>query len=213
MEETEPIVNFNIRTFLDYYNDRTNPNVFKDPKPPKTLFYDKNNNVRRKRLKPEYIIINGEKLYITYYIDDEDVEHMLFTIPTYINKKLWDIHYHFGVDKKIKSLRKTRKSNKPLEAVFFHKTIQIPDENKKYFIRCYFENGIEINDIKDIKCVSDRTNRMRDEFPITSDDFMYLQEIIRRPFYGVSVSGGVRRIMKKYNKKRVTRRKRRSYLF
>jgi hypothetical protein len=50
----------------------------------------------------QYIIINGYKIYIADYSktgraenQKEDSKELLFSIPTEINGKLYDFHYHF----------------------------------------------------------------------------------------------------------------------
>jgi hypothetical protein len=212
-----PVI-FNMRTFLNYYKDPANPDIFIDPNPPITKYYKTKDILETKQLEPQYITIDGQKIYIknyvTYVKDKKSksnkakrYEKILFSIPTEINGELWDFHYHFGLSKELQSKRKTRKSSGNITGIYFHKTIQEPNLNNKDQINCYFENGIEIEDISDIKCFSHETHRMKNKFPITSDDFKYLQEIIRRPFYGVTVAGGRKRAIK-YMRTRRTKKKR-----
>lgn len=188
---------FNIQTFFNYYKNPAR--VFVDQNPPITNFFDANNNLVTKQLSGEYITINGQNLYITNYIDPSGVEHMLFTIPTDIenNGTLWDIHYHFGINKKYNSKRYTRKSYKPIRAIFFHKTIQIPNSGTKDAPKCHFYEGIPLYRISRVKCVSHGTERMEDIFPTNTDDYTYISEIIRRPFYNTPVTGGKTRRLKR----------------
>ena len=74
------------------------------------------------------------------------------------------------------------------ELIFFHKTIQIPDsssilslpEGKKLHIECYFQDNIEINQIKDIICMNESGKQMVSQF--TDEELTLIYEIIQRPF-------------------------------
>jgi hypothetical protein len=51
-----PVI-FNMRTFLNYYKDPANPDIFIDPNPPITKYYKTKDILETKQLEPQYIII------------------------------------------------------------------------------------------------------------------------------------------------------------
>jgi hypothetical protein len=100
---------------------------------------------------------------------------LLFTIPTQIDDKLWDFHFHFG---------KTtiQRNKKDIKVVFFHKTIQDPQKNGKVRDNCYFPQKMKIKDIAEIICVQEKNSKMGEKFLEDTDDFNYIKEILSRPF-------------------------------
>lgn len=203
-------IKFNLNKFLNYYKDPNNPHIYTEPNQLTTSYYYTNKIIKRGPLSQRYIRINGEKLYITTYIK-HGIEHILFTIPKNVNGVLWDDHYHFGLNVQYPSMRKTRKTHN-VRAIFFHKTIQLPNGNKgsKTSKKCFFYDNIPLKYISRVKCVSDGTKRMKDIFPITSDDYLYIHEIIRRPFYEVK-KGGLRKKTKRIQFINSNRTKKRIY--
>lgn len=194
--------------------------------------------LRNNVLSRNYIIINDKKLYLTHYKDQFDIEHILFTTPIEINGEFWDTHYHFGIEMNYKTKRintKSRKitgktirsssssssgktsklrrsSNKGIiPVIFFHKTIQDPTKHKKKSVNCYFKHNINLErfDVSEFNCESDNKKRMKNYFSIGSDDLVFIEEIIRRPFYGIQAGGGgyTRRQKKYFNNNSKTRRK------
>lgn len=208
-------INFDINKFLSYYKDTTNPDIQIDPTQLVTHFYIKNSKNKyievSNPLSQRFITINEEKLYITNYIDKYKVEHILFTIPTEINGILWDFHYHFGLKKNYISQRSTRTSDNRIGAIFFHKTIQDPINKERTSIDCHFHRKIDLTNVSRIKCVSHPTNRMSDEFPITSEDYMYIEEILRRPFIGIKRGGRIRKSVKKRKSRNFTSKNKRRH--
>lgn len=201
-----PYTKFDINDFFHYYKDPSNPYIFTDNHNYITHFYDENNIEVSKPLSQRYIKVNGEKLYITNYYDDENVEHMLFTIPNDVSGVLWDDHYHFGLETNYKSNRNTRRRDiEIIPAIFFHKTIQRPFRGKKDAPRCHFYEKAPLYRIGEIKCVSDRKKRMKHIFPTNTPDFIYIKEIIERPFY--RRGGGGKKTRKNIKKTRKIRKK------
>ena len=100
---------------------------------------------------------------------------LLFTIPTQIDDKLWDFHFHFG---------KTtiQRNKKDINVVFFHKTIQNPQKTGKERDNCYFPQKMKIKDIAEIICVQEQNSKMGKKFMEGTDDFNYIKEILSRPF-------------------------------
>jgi hypothetical protein len=204
---------FNLNEFFNYYNDPANLSI--DPVSLRTTFYVRDNTNRSivkpitKRLSQNYILVNGNKLYVTYYIS-KGVKNMLFTTPVDINGVLYDFHYHFGLTKRYKSYRTTR-TNKRMDVVFFHKTIQDPTTQRFKRDECYFEKNIPLNDISQIKCINEKTNTMSDVFPIYDPDFSIIEEIINRPNYSqtITIAGGsarkTRRARRKYKQRKTIR--------
>lgn len=185
-------IKFNLNKFLNYYTDPNNPHIYTDTNQLTTSYFYTHKIIKTEPLSQRYIRINGKKLYITHYIKN-GTDHILFTTPKNVNGALWDDHYHFGLDVNYPSKRYTRKSKTAtVRAIFFHKTIQIPkgkNKGRKKSRKCYFYDNIPLKYIARVKCVSDGTKRMNHVFPVTSDDYLYIHEIIRRPFYEVKKGG------------------------
>ena len=172
---------FDYNQFYDYYNNKTNLSA--DKKPPITYYYLPHDKrlLANYRLK-HYITIDNKRFYVTTTGD-----RVMFTFPQFIDGKYWDFHYHFGLDTQfIHDKIKT-------PAIFFHRTKQIPAEEKKRSDNCYFPDGVTIDKVEDIQCFQTRYNTMATEFPPDGEDFKYIEEIISRPFLGVRLGGAKRR--------------------
>lgn len=103
---------FNYATFFNYYMNSNN--IIKNNNECVNMLYftnstkNKNKKARMGDSKCNYIIINGIRIYISYsdkknvYKNDkgenviENTDTLLFSIPTIINNKLFDVHFHFG---------------------------------------------------------------------------------------------------------------------
>jgi hypothetical protein len=185
---------FDYGKFLKYYT--TLSNVTKEPNTTiEVQFYHNNTGaINKGKLGNTSITINNNKYFIRA---NHTKKEIMFTIPTTISgyTGLWDTHYHFGIDNKrvINKSSIFHKSNRDL--IYFHKTIQEPQNNNKIHKNCYFfyqEPIDDINLIPDIKCLQTSNSKMSDFFPPESDDIKIITEIIRRPFYG-KLYGGKRR--------------------
>jgi hypothetical protein len=100
---------FNYNTFHTYYTEPKN--LLTDTTDCVSLYYfigDKN-KLKNSHPKCDYIIINGIKIYVsksdsksTCIANDgkkitEQTDVLLFSIPTMIDDKMFDFHYHFGI--------------------------------------------------------------------------------------------------------------------
>jgi hypothetical protein len=201
---------FDYNRFLKYY---TNPrNVVQEPNTrPEVQFYRKNSGVMEtSQVGDTSIMVNNKKYFIKADLASKDI---MFTLPTSIPgyDGLWDFHYHFGIDKmkvvnKLSPYLKTRH-----DLIYFHKTIQEPQNSRKYHENCYFFHQEPIDDITlfpDIKCLQTSDSTMSRFFPPGSEDINVITEIIRRPFYGIRYGGKKSRGLRKMGlkKKRRTRK-------
>ena len=66
---------------------------------PLYYFVNKNKPAKIVNLLEDYILVDGIKIYVKIHPNKrhpERVPAVLFTIPTFINNVLYDVHYHFG---------------------------------------------------------------------------------------------------------------------
>jgi hypothetical protein len=174
-------IQFDYDIFYNYYTDTDNLEYIKNP--PDSYYYPNNRDKipKQKQLSHYFITINTTKIYI----EPHGKNGFFFTIPEEIDNKLWDNHFHFGKEKNFELFnKKTRQKNnnqKYIAAVYFHKTIQNPEENKKDAKRCYYYPKMEMDmdTFEEIECIqsSDEMNKI---FP--KEDLVFIKEIIRRPF-------------------------------
>ena len=206
---------FDYDTFYNYYTNANN--VTRDPRPPRVKFYDDNNpQYMENSAGSTYITINGTRYYITIMRRKKDMlkNGILFVLPTAIpgHSGLWGFHYHFGMKQIDKTSNKSiaPPGNKKLNVVYFHKTTQIPQITNKKQDNCYFLTNQSIDDIAAIDCLETKDSKMTRSTLIA--DLPVIQELIRRPFYGVQYGGGKRRkrtnrTKKQYAKSRANTRK------
>jgi len=170
---------FNYDTFYKYYT--TESNLETDNLSPKEIWYylkvcSRTQQPEQSFLSQRFITVHNTKIYISKIGDENNKnDGLLFTIPTQIDDKLWDFHFHFG---------KTtiQRNKKDINVVFFHKTIQDPQKNGKVRENCYFPQKMKINNIADIICVQEKNSKMGKKFMEDTDDFNYIKEILSRPF-------------------------------
>jgi len=199
--------NFNYRSFVNYYYSDSR-NVLVDPAPPTTLYYDKYGVQHTKVLDPNYIVIKNKRYYVQIINNNGNVV-VFFTQPVMINGELWDNHYHFGVDTKFDTSNIFHGKKKGISVIYFHKTIQEPHKiDKKTQTRCYFLLHQPIDNVADIDCLNTKEYKMTTYFPVSGPDFDVVQEIIRRPFYGVQLNGGKRKTRRCKIRKPMTRKRR-----
>ena len=192
------IIQFDYDAFYNYYTNDSN--LEKDnSKLNTTIWYYLNAPYKNQPpidtiLSNKYIIINNTKLYIKKL----DSNKLLFTIPTLIENKLWDFHYHFGQDNLAIGSKKTKVKKTSL--VFFHKTIQDPSINGKYMNGCYYHSKMQMNmdNFEDIKCLQ-RKYHMKELY--TPEDLIFIKEIISRPF--ITQTAGKSRKTRRNRKRRV----------
>lgn len=183
---------FDYDTFYNYYTNAIN--VTRDPHPPRVKFYDNNNpQYIENSAGSTYITINGTRYYITIMRRKKDMlkNGILFVLPTAIpgHSGLWGFHYHFGM-KKINSNNVSKKA-KNLNVVYFHKTTQNPQISNKKQDNCYFLPNQPIDTIAKIEaidCLETKDSKMTRSTLIA--DLPVIQELIRRPFYGIQYGGG-----------------------
>jgi hypothetical protein len=196
---------FNYDKFYNFYTNQKNLIINKDDSVVLNFF----NKTTKKGVKLpkicepkqtderyQYIIINGYKIYIADYSktgraenQKDDSKELLFSIPTEINGKLYDFHYHFGI-----SFDTNSQENK----IFFHKTEQClscsentidkPYDGKGFYkhIDCYFLDNIPIKNIRTIICENEKSFTL--ETAIKNEiDLKILEKLMSRPFV---ISGG-----------------------
>jgi hypothetical protein len=170
---------FDYKTFYNYYKDDSNLEKFNEDQPI-AYFYVKDKKTKRTKLSQDklsdkYIKINDKIIHVKEFGTYE----LLFSIPKKINNIEWDDHFHFGKDDNFES---RNKKNKHIHSViFFHKTIQKPDENNKITTSCYYNpiENIELKNFENMECIQ-RGNKMRELF--SKDELFIIKEIISRPF-------------------------------
>lgn len=207
---------FNYTTFLNYYTDPRN--VSQDASL-SIHYYHKSAIPHVDMTGDTTITIHGEKYYIknkprTGTMLSDSIQ---FTLPTTIPGKpgiLWDFHYHFGmktIDSNNLLVKKPNQKPIPTNVVYFHKTIQNPQLNNKKPFNCYFLSNQPIDTIAkigQIDCLETKDSKMTKNFPMGSDDLKIIQELIRRPFYGVQYGGrkhGKRQHLTKKRSRRPTK--------
>ena len=204
------IIQFDYDIFYNYYTDPVN---LEKNKKKTTIWYYKNTPHPNQKavfskISNKHITINNTILYVK-----KKGSGFLFTIPKKINNKWWDFHYHFGKRNDFRNLNVKNKSDTTDEnetVVYFHKTTQDPELNGKDIKNCYYYPKIEIdmNNFENLQCLQ-RGNKMSELF--MSDDFVYIKEIINRPFLEKKEStiGGKGRKTRRKNKKINNRKSRR----
>jgi len=206
------IIQFDYETFYNYYTNDSN--LEKDNSSLNTtIWYYENTQYKNQQpidtiLSKKYIVINNTKLYIKQL---DSSSKLLFTIPTLIDNKLWDFHYHFGIDDlaiRTKKKKSKKEKDKKIPFVFFHKTIQDPSIHGKDINGCYYEIKMNINldTFPDMKCLQ-RKNKMKELY--TPEDLVYIIEIISRPFLNKdkkpSGKGGTKKKTRRNRRKSVRR--------
>jgi hypothetical protein len=197
------IMRFNYDTFYNYY---TNPvNVTQDVS--QAIQYFHGSSIPRQEFTgTTSIMVGGQKYYIKIKPMSGDMlkNSIMFTLPTILPSHNsiqlpnipWDIHYHFGM-KRIKS-RNQKHRGKYLDVVYFHKTVQEPLHTvNKISKNCYFLPNANIDQIKHFDCLETEMHDMTHHFKVGSRDLRVIEELIRRPFYGIHYGGHSRRRTKK----------------
>jgi hypothetical protein len=170
---------FDYNTFYNYYKNESNLIKF-DKDQPFANFYVKDKKTNRTKLSQDilsdkYIKINDKIIYVKQF----GINELLFSIPKKINNNYWDDHFHFGKDDKFES---RNKKNKDIHSVvFFHKTIQSPENNNKMTTSCYYNPiaDIDLKNFENMECIQ-RGNKMKELF--SNDELFIIKEIISRPF-------------------------------
>jgi len=178
---------FDYDTFYKYYTNDDNIKT-KDMTPKEIWFYRHSNSEEPEKdiLSNKYILVNGIEVFISKSKENNDKDELFFTIPTEIENKLWDIHFHFGKDsitppnKKYRSTEENK--NGQIDIVFFHKTIQEPEKNGKGRKNCYYHQNMKIDNFGKIICLQATNSKMDEIFPPDEEDFSLIKEIISRPF-------------------------------
>lgn len=185
-------IKFDYDVFYQYYTNINN--LLIDNNPPITFFYIRTNVLDSNETSPRFFIyINNIAVYITYL--SKHKQEILFSIPTIINNKVYDNHYHFGIEKKderTKLFNLPEKPQKNIDTIYFHKSTQVPSISDKERKDCWFRNGTHITDVSDIICTQLMSCKMRDKFNFDCD-LAYINEIISRPF--LNNGGRKRRIL------------------
>ena len=184
---------FDYDIFYNYYTESSNLETDKQFSKINIWYYasTQSREPTKTKLSQKYITINNTKIHIRKLGDS-----LLFTIPTEIGDKLWDFHFRFG-----KTIIVKNNENHP--AVYFHKTIQKPIEKSKENTNCYYPQkiNIDINSFQDMKCLQ-RDYYMRELY--TPEDFVFIKEIISRPFLNLKVStAGKSRKTRHHRKRRI----------
>lgn len=174
-----PII-FNYNTFFDYYTNINNIQI--DPNPPLVYYYDRY-KLKSKPKSGPYIIIRGKKLYIDIVsMKDKMIDNgLLFSMIKTINGKNWDDHFHFGI---VSGFSKSSRNLYKTNIIYFHKTTQDVSTCEKSRKSCYFVPNQDIRNIELIDCAetNDRKMDSYDKFPISTEDFQIIKDIIQKPF-------------------------------
>ena len=113
-----------------------------------------------------YITIGGLKIYVEPFGRNQNI---MFTIPNTINGVIFSDHYHFGLESMYEhTIRISTDKTKPVPTIFFHKTIQLPhplSNGGKDTKKCWFRDGIHVQDIRDIICTQQKDAVMGNNFP------------------------------------------------
>jgi len=136
---------FDYNKFFNYY---TNPrNVTREPGNTQIQFYhDNTGQIKPGWLGKTSITVNNVKYYIKA---DFSKKKIRFTLPTSIPgyTGLWDFHYHFGVREITVNNKLSPLYDNDRDVIFFHKTIQEPQNSNKRHENCYFLPDELIDDI------------------------------------------------------------------
>ena len=179
------IIQFDYDIFYDYYKNQSN--LEKNNKNTIIWYYTTaphpNQQPVFSNLSNTHITINNNIVYVK-----QKGSGFLFTIPKKINNKWWDFHYHFGKRNDFRKMNVKHNSDDNDEnktVVYFHKTTQDPELKGKDIKNCYYYPKIEIDmdNFENIQCLQ-RGNKMRELY--TLEDFVYIKEIISRPFRNLS---------------------------
>lgn len=178
-------IHFDYDLFYNYYTKTHNPKIKTfSKKQPIAYFYVKDKITHKIKLSHDilsnkYIKIDNKLVHIKKMGKNE----LLFSIPEKINNTLWDNHFHFG---KSDTFESHSKRNKDIHSVvFFHNTIQEPENNNKKSTSCFYNpvTDIELNNFENIECIQ-RGNKMGELF--TKDDLIIIKEIISLPFLAIA---------------------------
>lgn len=135
---------------------------------------------QKKYLPATHTNISGVRVFVQSIGNKQ----LIFTIPVLLDGKLWDFHYHTGLNDDF--VDKITKKKQP--AVFFHKTLQHPkgynpldkESEGKEHKNCYFYDGDTITSVERIVCRNmSQGKTLKDVFP---NELHIIQEIITRPF-------------------------------
>lgn len=162
---------FDINRFYRYYKNKNN--LQSDPTKTIYQFYD--DHILRTAKKQNYIMINGKKIYVDAL--NPETKKVIFTIHDPNDPHNWDNHFHFGI---YENFSKKSRQLKRANVIYFHKTIQHPHEKEAK--RCFFVLDVDIDHIEEIDCVETDDIKMKDQFPIGSEDFTIIKRIIQIPF-------------------------------
>jgi hypothetical protein len=198
------IIQFDYDIFYNYYSnilnlEENNRNTIvwyykNTPHPKQQPFYSKLSNT--------HIIINNTIVYVK-----QKGSGFLFTIPKKFNNKWWDFHYHFGKrnDFRKMNVKNNSDNDENKTVVYFHKTTQDPENKGKDIKNCYYYPKIEIDmdNFENIQCLQ-RGNKMSELY--TPEDFVYIKEIISRPFLDQKVSTAGKSRKTRRNRKRRIRK-------
>jgi len=175
---------FDYDIFYNYYTN--DDNLETDTTEKYTNYYPKTYSKipNREKLSDKFIWINNKKVHITKFIENGK-NALLFSLPPKENtSKRWDDHFHFGIDHNIEIKDPDTNQKVKITGVYFHKTIQHPEKGGgKELIHCFFPPKMEINrdmkNFEEMKCLQRgyNMNQLYDK-----RDFLYLNEIISRPF-------------------------------
>jgi hypothetical protein len=174
------IFTFNYNIFFRYYDPANiyNRNIFtQNGTLPKVHFLNSDREEKHENVSNKYIEITlADGKHIKLYISVIKKNNLLFSIPKlHSDGKIWDFHYHFGLDK---------------NTIFLH--TKYIDVRKN----CYFLNKsgipVDVEDFKQIKCTNDRHYMGK----FSEEDISIIYELIKLPFRSSisnTVTGGKRR--------------------
>lgn len=180
---------FDYNIFYNYYTTYSNLEIDNTEK--YTNYYAKtySKTSKKEKLSKYSIWINNNPVHVTKIVENGK-NALLFSLPSEENvTERWDDHFHFGKDDNIIIKNPNTNKKEKITGVYFHKTIQHPEKGGKELISCYFLPNMEINknmkNFEEMKCLQ-RGYKMKDLY--TENDFIYLNEIIKRPFIHQSPS-------------------------
>jgi hypothetical protein len=199
---TSPIP-FDYNIFYNYYKDTNNLKI--DPTP-RTSKYFENYKIKYDNKNEKYIEIKGKRVYVKVKPNNK----ILFSILEESDEPniYWDDHYHFGIVRDFGYTPRNSTIKQPkiiADAVYFHKTIQ--DPHNKTRKNCYFLLNQDIRNIQYYDCLESVDGKMGIRFPIETEDYEFIKEIIQRPFIGKKLGGKKRKTVCKKIKRNKTIRK------
>jgi len=173
-------IRFDYNTFYNYYTNRNNIQI--DSTPPLVYYYDRY-KLKSKQKQGSYINIRGKKFYIDILPMKGKMIHngLLFSIVKLINGKYWDDHFHFGIEN---NFSKPSRNMNRIDIIYFHKTTQDVTNHEKHQRNCYFVPDQDIRNIELIDCIETTSSKIssNDKFPISTEDFQIIKDIIQKPF-------------------------------